>query len=243
MRVRFALVLTAALVLLSGLVGAGAAGASSAAGPDMTGAPSAGTCYDLTLKQLDALAVPRGPVRCATAHTAMVYAVSTLPADLTWESDADEIDGAMSSRCWTGFRRLYGASALHYARSQYGVAFYGPSAAQQRDGARWFSCLVVAFAAHGLARLPARPPHLSAHLPDSVATCATRGLLNTVCAQRHAWRVTWSFYARGKLTEKAVDRAAARTCPKHVTSATWLRSSMDVPGKRFVVTCYSRTRR
>jgi hypothetical protein len=70
----------------------------------------------------------------------------------------------------------------------------------------------------------------------------TRSYGYTTCAEHHRWRSTYSFYARGKATDRNVDAAANRVCPSHVKGTGWLRSSWDVTGKRFVVGCYSRTR-
>ena len=40
------------------------------------------------------------------------------------------------------------------------------------------------------------------------------------------------------------DKAANRTCPKHVLNRkVWLRSFVDVPGSKFIVACYSKTKR
>ena len=76
-----------------------------------------------------------------------------------------------------------------------------------------------------------------------MATCSTKAMEYTTCADKHAWRALYSFYATGKATKRNTDAAAARTCPRHVTSRKWLRSSYQLTAKRFVVVCYSKTNR
>ena len=130
-----------------------------------------------------------------------------------------------------------------YKRQQYGVVWFQPTADQVALGARWFSCHLVVWDDAGLAPLTHPLPKLGKKIPDSVATCLTRSTKYTTCADAHAWRASYSFYVTGKPTKRNADRAAARTCPRRVTSRAWLLSQHDVPGKRFVVVCYSKTKR
>lgn len=81
----------------------------------------------------------------------------------------------------------------------------------------------------------------------SIARCATRGYAVVPCSKRHAWRATYAFGVTAKGGEKKVaatiERAAARTCPRKVTSKRWLRSSRGIAENRYAVACFSQTKR
>jgi hypothetical protein len=232
---------SAALVLASSLLGATVA---AAADPDPAAPTTAvGECHNITSAHVEAESVPVAAVDCTTTHTALTVAVATLPAAVTWDSAATTIGKAVYRACAPAVAKRVGSNPLLDIRSQYSWIWYGPTTEQQAAGARWFSCHLIVWEDNRLGSLPHPAPRLSKKMPNSIAACVTRRYDRTTCADTHAWRSSYAFYVTGKATNRNVDKAANRVCPKHVTSKKWLRSEWDIPGKRFVVACYSKTTR
>jgi hypothetical protein len=230
----------AVLALASSLLGAGSAVALD--DPDPAAPVTAvGECQNLTLAQTEEDSLPVAAVDCATTHTALTVAVATLPDAVTWDSAATTIGKAVYQACTPAVADLVGANPLLDIRSQYTWVWYAPTAEQKAAGARWISCHLVVREDNRLGPLPNPAPRLSKKMPNSIATCVTGKYAYTTCADTHAWRSSYAFYVTGKATTRNVDKAANRVCPKHVTSRKWLRSDWDVPGKRFIVACYSKT--
>jgi hypothetical protein len=217
--------------------------ASAGTEPDpMAGAPAVGDCFDITLAQAMKDSLAKDPVRCAEDHTAVVTTVDELPSRLDWNSSQATIGRVVGKACNAAFDERFHYDTLRFYRSQYQTWAFLPTTAQRDAGARWFDCMVSVRDDRGLIDLPRSLPKLTAKLPDVVARCVTAKYKYTNCADAHAWRSSYAFYATGKATDRNVDAAANRVCPRHVTSHRWLRSAWDVPGKRFVVGCYSKTR-
>lgn len=220
-----------------------AAPANAGEDTSMTGAPSVGDCYDLTLADVEAFDLREDAVACSEDHTAVVTDLGKLPADVVW-SDKKAIIKAVAKQCpptWevVGDRN----DQLAWYRSQYATWWLAPSKADRDAGARWFSCFITVVEDKGLADLPRPLPQLSKRLPDSVARCVTSKYEYTTCADTHAWRSSYAFFVRGNDTDKAAKAAARRVCPRHVPGRTWLYSHRDIEGPRFIVGCYAQTTR
>jgi hypothetical protein len=240
--------LAAGLLLLAGLASVPASADETGSTPDPTAPTLAvGACHDLTLKQIDVSSIPVEPVDCAGPHTAVVTAVPTLPASLTWTSAREDIVGAASSTCWTALEKQVGTNPLLFVRAQYDIAWYEPTQAQKDAGARWFTCHAIVAEDSRLADLPQRLIRLSSKMPDSIARCgAPRTLAYTTCADRHVARATYAFYVGKKLTQRNADAAAAAVCPRHVPRLNrrkWLMSTYELGAKKFIVVCYAKTTR
>jgi len=235
-------VLTTVLLLVGGLAQAQAVADETTPDP---AAPTiaVGDCFALTTADADAATLTKEPTDCAAPHTTEVITVSTLPEQLTWSSTQADLFAAVQPVCSRAVDKVTGGNPLRQVRSQYDVVWFQPTAEQIGLGARWFSCHIVVVEDTGIAALPHPLTKLGNRIPDSVATCTTKALKATTCADKHAWRASHSFYAVGKPTKRSVDRAAAQTCPKHVTSRKWLRSAVQIAPKRFIVVCYSQTKR
>ena len=236
------LAVTAALTMMGGLLAAGTAVATVAAPTPSTPTAAVGDCHALTFDDINGRSNPRAKVDCATAHTALTIAVGTLPTGLTFDGDEDRLDAAVSATCGNALARTIGTNLLLFARSQYTWVWFQPTDEQIAAGARWYSCHLVVLEDSRLGALPHPAPKLRGKLPDAVAQCTTGALEDTTCADRHAYRATYSFYATGKATKRNVEKAAGRKCPKHVTGKKWLYSSWDVAGKRYIVICSTKTR-
>ena len=227
-----------ALLLGSGLLGPAPAVAGD---PTWWGAPPVGACFDLTLRQAAAPSTRETPVDCSQDHTLLVTAVALLPDDLSWDSPRRDLLRAINRVCGPAQAATIGSNRLQLYRSQYRTYFFVPTREQKRVGARWFDCLVAVPEDSRLTDLPLTLIPLSASLPDDVARCVTTERRFTTCADQHAWRSSYDFYARGKATRAAAKRAARRGCAGLLTSRRYLYSWWDVPGRRYVVGCYSRT--
>jgi hypothetical protein len=219
--------------------------APATAGTDpMAGAPTVGDCFDITMDQAEKFATSEDPVDCAEDHTAVVIAVGELPSRLDWNSSKEAIGRAVGNVCDPAFDDRFNYDTLRYYRSQYAQWWFGPTQAQQDGGARWFDCLVTIYDDRGLIDLPGKLPRLTRKLPNVVARCVTADYKYTNCADTHAWRSSYATYIRGRATDRNVKAAAGRVCPRHVTTPRrFLYSAWDIKGKRFVLGCYSNTRR
>ena len=236
-------VLTAVLLLVAGLLGILPTAPAVAGDAGYYGAPPTGSCFDLTLRQTRAPSTSEAPVDCTRHHTLLVTAVALLPEELDWSSPRSEILAAVRTICPPAQGSVIGRNQLQLYRSQYLWYFFAPTSAQQAMGARWFDCLTGVAEDTKLTSLPLNLTPLSSRMPDDIARCVTAALHSTTCADTHAWRSSWAFYARGRATAAAVKRAADRTCPAHVTSRRFLYSHWDVPGWSYIVGCYSKTSR
>ncbi|MCB0894425.1 MAG: hypothetical protein H6529_11940 [Nocardioides sp.] len=231
------------LVLVGGVLALVASPPAVAGDAGYYGSPPAGSCFDLTLRQTRAPSTREAPVDCSRHHTLLVTAVALLPEELDWSSPRSEIIKAVMTICPPAQGQVIGRNRLQLYRSQYLWYFFTPTNAQKSVGARWFDCMTGVAEDTKLTNLPLNLTPLSNHMPDDIARCVTGDLHSTTCADTHVWRSSWAFYARGRPTKSAVKRAANRTCPAHVTSRGFLYSWMDVPGRRYIVGCYSKTPR
>ena len=77
---------------------------------DAVEAPELGACRDLTLDDIAQPSNATQVVDCTDAHTAMTYAVGSLPEELKDAAyDADELGAFAFERCTTKFAKLLGA--------------------------------------------------------------------------------------------------------------------------------------
>ncbi|MBA2954688.1 hypothetical protein GON03_10165 [Nocardioides sp. MAH-18] len=231
----------AALLVGVGLVGSGTAVAVD--DPAASGAPAVGSCFAVTAGEAADAWLDQAPVDCAAPHTAQVVATGMLPPPLTWDHPQEQLLDVMSEQCWLALFRKVGRNPLLLLRSQYSVIFFGPDPGQQAAGARWFSCHAVVAEDDRLGELPNPLPRLSNRLPDSVAACLTRKAAHTTCADAHAWRSSYVFFARGRTTQRNIRLMADQICPGRVTTPRWSFTWVDVPGPAYVMACYSQTRR
>lgn len=94
--------------------------------------------------------------------------------------------------CLPAARQTLGTWGLKFARSNYTTYRYVPTAAQQKQGARWVSCLVGQYAGVGgkgrLAVTKGRIKPLK-KLTRTNSICGTHRFEFTACSQRHVYRV------------------------------------------------------
>ena len=215
------------------------------AGEDpMLGAPDRGDCYDLSVRQVDGYDTPEETVPCSEDHTVLVTGVGRLPDGVGWGQE-NRVQQAVADQCPPTWWKVVGSrDSLTWFRSAYQAWWLAPGEADRDGGARWFSCLITVLTGRGLVDLPRHLPQISKRkIPDSVAKCVTSERRTTICSEPHTWRSSYAFYARGEMTDRSVQSAAQRTCPRHVTSRKYLFSARDAAGNRFIVGCYSKTSR
>ena len=58
------------------------------------------------------------------------------------------------------------------------------------------------------------------------------------CSAPHVYRATFATVVKGKVG--TAQKVADRTCPKHVSSSTWMWSSRGISAKQFLLTCLTR---
>ncbi len=254
-RVLRALGITAVLIVVCSLLGAGSAGAAGGraarAGDAMTGAPAVGACYDLTYKQAWDRSAAESTVSCSRRHTMTVVAVGTLPAGYDWATIGDkklpiEVGKAVARTCGPGTKR-HVAGPVVLARTLWSEWFYAPTKEQVDAGARWFSCEVALLSATRFLPVPAgQPKRIGGKIPSSVAKCARKargGYPDVPCSTRHQWRATYSVLVHKRSADKPAQAAALRICPQHVgKKGDWLWNWRYQTKQSFVLTCLRKTK-
>jgi hypothetical protein len=242
----------AVLTLVAGLLGMGATTAVAADPDPLAGAPAAGACYALSLKQAYRPVSPEAPVACRGRHTMVVTAVGRIPASLDWTTvDFAKrlplaLVRAINATCNPAARRLIGPDRAR-SMTLYQDYWFAPSTSEVAAGARWFSCLVALTETTKLVPLPkGLPTKLGRRVPNKIARCAKTtkaGFPTVACTRPHQWRTAFAKVVHAPLTNKSYLRAARRTCPKHVTGRTWLYAVDPVSLSSFVVSCSIKNRR
>ncbi len=164
-------------------------------------APRAKACYRLTGAELTKPTNASTPVPCASRHTAQTIYVGTL--DMVVDGHSVAVDSAtvqkqLSTTCPRKLAAYVGGSATARDLSRFNVVWYSPTLEQSDQGADWFRCDLIAFAAQDqLAALPgtARLKGVlgSAAALDEFGLCGTsapgaRGFQRVICGRGHTWR-------------------------------------------------------
>jgi len=175
--------------------------ASSSTTPVVPAAPRQAACYRLTVRQLTQPTNASTPVPCRGAHTAQTIYVGTL--DTVVDGHAVAVDSAavqrqLSTTCPRKLQEYVGGSTDARRLSRLNVVWYSPTLDQSDQGADWFRCDVIAFAAQDrLANLPgggrlhgvlngARA--LSTYGLCGTAAPGARGFERVICGRRHSWQ-------------------------------------------------------
>ncbi|WP_300642608.1 septum formation family protein [Nocardioides sp.] len=215
--------------------------------PDpMAGAPTVGTCADMTWAEAMGETATEA-VDCARRHTTEVVGVGQLPAELSWEQwrRAGE---AVVAACAPAWETVTTADHLLYRRSAYEKFWFMPSEEQRAAGARWFRCDLARVKGQKLmvvtgAGLPVVTPKLS----KPVRRCMTKDFYGTVCKNKRrlvGWRNKEAFWlpvpANDSRAERKVRRAALERCPDRVRTRQFAWSWFTDEDRRWVVLCYER---
>ena len=162
---------------------------------DAVEAPELGACRDLPI---DDIAQPSNATRivdCSEEHTAMTYAVGSLPEELhAADYDAEELGAFAFTTCSAKFVKLLGADESLAMRTVLTWAWFRPSEEAWDEGARWYRCDVVGGGdqTEDLVALPADVKGLMQRPDDEWLVCAAgptvAGSVKVPCSEAHDWR-------------------------------------------------------
>jgi hypothetical protein len=162
---------------------------------DAVEAPELGACRVLTLDDIAQPSNATKVVDCTDAHTAMTYAVGSLPDELEDAAyDADELGTFAFERCTIKFAKLLGADESLAMRTVLTWAWFRPSEDAWDEGARWYRCDIVGGGdqTQELVDLPADLKGLMRRPDDQWLVCAAgptvAGSVKIPCSEAHDWR-------------------------------------------------------
>jgi hypothetical protein len=186
----------APLVLLaSALTGCFGSSRANAPAADKA-APDLGACRLLEPHDVALPSNATDPVACDQPHTAQTFAVGSLPAELADAAyDDDDVAAFAYRTCSQEFTRFTGADESLAMRTILSWAWFRPSEAAWRAGARWYRCDVVGGGdqTRSYVHLPDRTKGLLlGRPPDEWLVCAqgatVSGSMKVPCSQKHDWR-------------------------------------------------------
>ncbi len=212
--------------------------------------PTVGECHNYGWSVYSSQSDTSAPVGCGTKHTAKVFKVIQLPADVDWTATDEQLGALVSTKCNPTWKKWMGRDDVTIARSAYSAAWFRPTQAQRDAGARWLRCDIVLRKSKGLAPLPKnKAPMIPKPLSKKVQKCLNgKSYLTTSCSYKHQWKATGAFkMAKGKYPSTTkFGKVAASRCPKLTTGRTYL---YEYPGKTQwksgyrIMVCYTKTTR
>lgn len=241
-------------VLAAGVLGSLLVAPATTAAPAAAASrPHVGDCHTLTYAESAASSEPDPAVACSRKHTSRTIRVVDVP-QRTAMDDLEAVTALAYRACSPALARALGRSAATRAMSAYDFAYFLPTAAQIRAGARWVRCDVALYGGRSLRPLPTddspalgRAPH-----PDRIARCGLlRGgaLLTTVCSSKHTHRAMGVRHLRGKRYpgSRRMYAIAKAHCPDTAESRDWYATWPSEVGWRSgglrSMVCFARTRR
>lgn len=231
----------AASVLLA--LGGAAAVPASAADP-MTGAPKAGDCFDITVKQALAPSISEASVACSGDHTLVTTKVVKLPARVK-PTDYEAI--GRFADCGSATAKAVGVNPLFRALTLHTTFLFVPTAAQRSQGAHWASCHVGVRDTKGLNDLPSPLARATRKPADSVATCIAGRSQYVTCAEKHRSRAVAAAYVKASGSDRAVAKkvgaVAGGICQKRTGNARGSFTHVRLTPAKVVLTCFERTTR
>ncbi|MEZ5097485.1 MAG: septum formation family protein [Nocardioides sp.] len=163
---------------------------------DATDAPQVEACRVLTPPDVAQPSNATATVDCSQAHTAQTILVADFPAEL---ADAAYDDPGLGAHAYTAcsaeFRSRLGADDSTALRTVLNWAWFRPSEAAWKEGARWFRCDVVGGTdqSREFVDLPPTLDNVLQGRPDDRWLVCARGqtvsgAVKVPCSQRHTWR-------------------------------------------------------
>lgn len=203
---------------------------------DSVEAPELGACRDLTVDDLAQASNATRTVDCAERHTAMTYAVGSLPEELDdADYESEEVGAFAFATCSKKFVKLLGVDESLAMRTVLSWAWFRPSQEAWDDGARWYRCDVVGGGSQTeeLIDLPIDVKGLMKRPDDDWLVCAAGatvdGAVKLPCSQAHDWRAV-STIKLGETTDPYPGDAAAEATTKDYCSQSvgaWLGYPVD----------------
>ncbi len=162
---------------------------------DAVEAPDLGACRVLTKDDLAQPSNATREVACSEPHTAMSYAVGSLPPSLDdVDYEAEELGAFAFRACSREFVDLLGADESLAMRSVLTWVWFRPSEEAWEKGARWYRCDVVGGGPQTdeLIHLPANVKGLLQRPEDEWLVCASGASVDDSvklpCSKAHDWR-------------------------------------------------------
>nr|WP_227464199.1 septum formation family protein [Nocardioides lijunqiniae] len=208
--------------------------------------PEVGSCHVVTAKQQAAFSASNRSVPCSSRHTSQTIASFRLRGKVDWKN-TEALWSKVARKCYPAMRAALGTDAKTRAMTSYDILWFGPTAAERRQGAKWLRCDLVLRGTKRLLPLPTDDtPLVPVPVPDSVAMCQTDRWI-TVCASPHTYRAVGAVRLKGKFPGSAkLERIAVRRCPDLVSTRKW---RYDAPSSQAwrhgdkVLVCLAKTRR
>jgi hypothetical protein len=227
----------APLALLAGLLSGCFASSHSSADSADQAAPDLGACRLLSAADVAQPSNATKPVTCDQPHTAQTYAVGPMPPQFAASPYADADVASYAYRvCSEKFLRFTGADQSLAMRTILSWAWFRPTEAAWKAGARWYRCDVVGGGGQtrGYVDLPTRTKGLLLGRPkDEWLVCAqgasVSGSVKVPCSQKHDWRAVTTIVLGAASDPYPGDRVVQfRTrdyCSKSVSA--WLDYPVD----------------
>lgn len=157
--------------------------------------PDNDLCRVLTIEDLSARTNNSPAVPCTSPHTAQTFEIATFPKSVGTDYQAPQVGAYAYRICAPAFESYLGATDSLVLRIQLSWAWFGPTSAAWKRGARWFRCDVVGAPPDqsSMTDIPANLQNLLIGFPpDQWLTCATGPVFSTrsevSCAKPHSWR-------------------------------------------------------
>lgn len=218
-------------LLVGSLALAAPSGAGTPTDPDpMTGAPAAGTCYDLTSEETMQTSAGEDPVACTDPHRLWVVGAVEAPAGVDVSSDGEKLRAYAQEACRPLVADAIGGDVILQLLSNYTLIYFGPDQADLDAGAHWVSCELAMFKNNELIRSTvAKPPRLTSPLHRSVARCANRRGYYVPCSEKHVSKAVYAKVIHQNYTDQRLRRAARTYCPRHVRGNSFSYASHRMP--------------
>ncbi|MGZ4427602.1 MAG: septum formation family protein [Nocardioidaceae bacterium] len=194
----------------SSAVSASPSPSATSSAPAVPPAPKLLACYRLGLKQLTSPTNNSNPVGCSHRHDALTIFVGRLHTVVNGHSvavDSATVQRQLARTCPRKLAGYVGGSLADRQLSRLKVVWFSPSLAQADNGADWFRCDLVGFAAQDtLLGLPPAPQiHGALDRSDGLdrfGLCGTaapgaNNFARVICSHQHSWKAIATIHIAG----------------------------------------------
>ncbi len=174
--------------------------ASAKPASEVPPAPTAGSCYRITLEEAARPTNDAKPVPCTSTNTARTIYVGRLDSVVQGHSlgvDSQHVQDQLAATCPKELNGFLGGTDETQALSRFEAIWFSPTLEQYDAGADWFRCDVVAVASPDkLLSLPSdqklegildKPGALDTYGLCGTAEPGAKGFERVACALAHSW--------------------------------------------------------